>query len=627
MAGDAGFKEVAIVAPDGAEVPRQIDGLDLVTQRYGSRLVIAEWRDDRARAIETLARGMVLLHEDDDSGPPPGVELDDAAALGLAAFQHRASSEYAAALASRPLDGEPWDTDEAQSPDLPGGQMRSTSAAPRPAGVPLSERLTGSVAVGVIIVEGPSRDGLQFTHDERLKVHSKVQDALAWLGRQQQLRPVSWSYDLRDVTLEVAPNSSLPKDQWEALWRDPAMKAMGYGPGIDPGGVEDYVIALRSFVEADWAFCAFFTKYPAPHFAYADVGGPHLVMEYSNDGWGPDNIDRVFAHETCHIFGAPDEYSKSGCDCLGSWGFFGLPNGNCETCAAHGGTACLMRQNTLVMCPYTPWHIGVGAQQEINDIIFGSDPFVAAGVVYFQGPANQLMRVDVDGTNLRPVGGCYTSSAPYVYEGVVYFRGTDDALWAVNIDGSYQRQISDITIASSPFVAGGIVFWQAVDNTLWRVNIDATKQQQIGNEYISSPPFCYEGVVYFQGEKDELRRVVIDGSNQWQIANNYTSSSPFVVGGIVFFRGTDDKLWRINIDGTKQAQIGDNYTLSTPVVMPGGIVFFQATDNNLNRVVLDGTDKFQLAGAKTCSSPFYSDGRLFYLDEARRLCVVLVRAS
>ena len=42
-------------------------------------------------------------------------------------------------------------------------------------------------------------------------------------------------------------------------------------------------------------------------------------MQYAIDGWGPNNIDRVFAHETCHIFNAPDEYAASGCDCGGAW--------------------------------------------------------------------------------------------------------------------------------------------------------------------------------------------------------------------------------------------------------------------------------------------------------------------
>lgn len=61
-----------------------------------------------------------------------------------------------------------------------------------------------------------------------------------------------------------------------------------------------------------WAYCAFFVKgYPLWHFAYAS--SPRIVMDYANDGWGPDNIDRVFAHEIGHIFSCHDEYATANC--------------------------------------------------------------------------------------------------------------------------------------------------------------------------------------------------------------------------------------------------------------------------------------------------------------------------
>ena len=73
-------------------------------------------------------------------------------------------------------------------------------------------------------------------------------------------------------------------------------------------------------------------------------------MDYANDGWGPDNIDRVLAHETGHIFGCPDEYASSGCNCGGAWGRFGEANSNCENCAGAAGVGCLMRANESKMC-------------------------------------------------------------------------------------------------------------------------------------------------------------------------------------------------------------------------------------------------------------------------------------
>ena len=51
-------------------------------------------------------------------------------------------------------------------------------------------------------------------------------------------------------------------------------------------------------------------------------------MHYDNGNWGPDNINRVFAHETCHIFGAADEYGSCGC---GASGFLQVANNNYRT--------------------------------------------------------------------------------------------------------------------------------------------------------------------------------------------------------------------------------------------------------------------------------------------------------
>ena len=96
------------------------------------------------------------------------------------------------------------------------------------------------------------------------------------------------------------------------------MAAIGFS--ADWNGVGAYVEDIRSRFGTRWTYCGFFTKYPLSHFAYASIGGPRLVMDYNNDGWGPDNIDRVFAHETGHIFGCPDEYAASGCNCGGRLG-------------------------------------------------------------------------------------------------------------------------------------------------------------------------------------------------------------------------------------------------------------------------------------------------------------------
>jgi len=222
------------------------------------------------------------------------------------------------------------------------------------------------VAVAVIIVEGPT-NALKFSAAERTKVVAEVQNGLTWLGSQSSPAGISWTYDIRTVTLDVAAGgANQTLEQKETRWRDPAMRQLGYGPGL--AGVRTFVEDMRTRLGTDWGYCAFFTKYPVGHFAYASLGGPRLVMHYDNDGWGPDNIDRVFAHETGHIFNAPDEYAASGCDCGGSWGHFGVPNSNCATCAPGGGVPCIMKSNDWAMCPYTPYHLGFPQGQRYSGV-------------------------------------------------------------------------------------------------------------------------------------------------------------------------------------------------------------------------------------------------------------------
>lgn len=118
----------------------------------------------------------------------------------------------------------------------------------------------------------------------------------------------------------------LDKAEAEALWRDPALAKLGFGPGED--GYKDFMAQLRQDLGTEWGIVAFITKYPVGWSAYA--GTPRIVMAWSES----DSFDRVFAHETGHTFGAPDEYSASKCSCDSVKGrFLNAKNGNCKLCA------------------------------------------------------------------------------------------------------------------------------------------------------------------------------------------------------------------------------------------------------------------------------------------------------
>jgi hypothetical protein len=359
MAGDLDITEQAVLedaATPGArsarEEPGEQDGARVI-HRYGRLGIVA----GAEAAVGAGARSAI-----DDTG------LSELERLGLRALRLRESGDYREAKRNRPRAGEEWDmpdcTTVVPTPQVPESMARDARAAG-----PTSSYLEGTVAVGIVIVQGPTAD-LQFTDAELTKVVAEVQNGLGYFAVANPLAGITFSYDIQNVTLMIPANPAAP--DLEGHWRDPAMGALGFSADWD--GVNAYVESLRTEFGTRWTYCAYFTKYPLVHFGYASIGGPRLVMDYRNDGWGPDNIDRVFAHETGHIFNCPDEYASSGCDCGGSWGRFGIANGNCENCAANGGVSCLMKANDFTMCEFTPSHLGWSPQLVVRN--YG---FVAGG--------------------------------------------------------------------------------------------------------------------------------------------------------------------------------------------------------------------------------------------------------
>ncbi|XXF76506.1 RICIN domain-containing protein [Myxococcaceae bacterium GXIMD 01537] len=319
---------------------------------------------EKGRALHVYGdRVRILEQELIPKGVPGGEEptdvslegLSDTEALGVSAFMLRQSQSYARAKRQRPRQGETWDFRAGGCiVPTPGGVAADLAKA----AAPTSAYLEGTVAVGIIIVAGPTA-ATQFSAAERTKVVAEVQNGLSFYASTNPRAGLTFVYDIQFVTLSVPPDPSAP--DLEGLWRDPAMAALGFPATW--ASVGQYIEGLRTTFKTRWSYCAFFTKYPVFHFAYASIGGPRLVMQYDNDGWGPDNIDRVFAHETGHIFMCPDEYAASGCDCGGSWGRWGKPNSNCERCAPSGGFPCIMKVNSWEVCTVTPAHVGWVAQR------------------------------------------------------------------------------------------------------------------------------------------------------------------------------------------------------------------------------------------------------------------------
>jgi hypothetical protein len=361
MAGDIGILE-SIALPTARNLAEAAAAPIPVLHEYGPEIKITIGRSATEGRAARSPMNIAALSENER--------------LGLKALELRESAQYATDKQMRSYKDVAWANGpkplhlneqaivgrSQHGPGAGGGRHTGTrsagsSGARSISPAPLAKRLKGRVAVGVIMVSGPGP--LVLTSAQQVKIAAEVQNGLSWLGAQSPAKDVTWVHDSHHVTVTAPPPAAPPAgaDRWEHYerpWRDAALAKLGFPQG--PSGVDAYVSALKANKTADSAYCAFFVHYPLNHFAYCT--GPYLVMQYDNDGWGPDNLDRVFAHESGHVFGAPDEYRAAGCNCAGSHGFFRQPNLNCESCAPGGGIECIMKSNSWAMCSVTPYHLG-----------------------------------------------------------------------------------------------------------------------------------------------------------------------------------------------------------------------------------------------------------------------------
>jgi hypothetical protein len=222
-----------------------------------------------------------------------------------------------------------------------------------------SSRLVGKVAVAVIIVSGPDPN-LTFSDEEIDKINEQVVIGLQVLSTAELAANITFRYFNKTFKIAAKPHSGncTSIEYCESVWRDPALALLGVGSGL--AGVASFNKRLRKDYKTDWAFTAFFTKYPLSHFAYGGSG--RTCMQYSNDGYGPDQIGRVFAHETCHVFGAANEYQDpiDPCSCEES-GYYNVPNYNCDDCtiSPYPKVDCLMKKNDLSnICFWTRSQLG-----------------------------------------------------------------------------------------------------------------------------------------------------------------------------------------------------------------------------------------------------------------------------
>jgi hypothetical protein len=228
---------------------------------------------------------------------------------------------------------------------------------PDEANSPYRTTLTGKIAFAAIIVSGPGN--LAISESEKNKILSEVQVGLEfWVNAAPSSANLRFALYHGFATISTTDSNYCSSySACHDRFVNPALTAIGVSTG--QAGKDQAAQYIKDHSGSDGAYIGFFSKYKQSHFAYAYFGGGPLYMQYSNDGWGSDQIDRVFAHETGHVFNAPDEYTTGRCKCSTNYGkgTCSARNQNCVDCTGSQGD-CIMNSNQFTLCSYTKKHLG-----------------------------------------------------------------------------------------------------------------------------------------------------------------------------------------------------------------------------------------------------------------------------
>jgi Domain of unknown function (DUF5050) len=589
--------EIAIILPADGRIPH--DERLTVRQRHGQRVIIADVATPDEESLSAEMAGQVTFARQRSEVPDEQWNsLSDPERLALDGFWLRQSEEYRQAEANRPGQGAAWDHPDFTPPDPPEGTDLSGWPV---AG--LNDRLRGTAALGLIMVNGPG--DLAFKPDQAAKVMAKTQQGLNWLSRQHQLAPPVFVVDTSIISISTPADPTAP--DLEAVWRDPVMASLGYTGGY--AAVTKYAQALKSRHRTDSGYVSFFCHYPLHHYAYARASVPETVMEYKNGRWGPDNIDRIFAHETGHIFGAPDEYPNSNCNCSSRYGYYHVENLNCSLCGP--GVKCIMLNNDFTMCQWTPRHLGA-PQWNIPGTVTADTPVAVGNVVYYRELfSNALWRVNTDGTRREHLPGNFTLSAVTVDRGVIYYRGRNDRIYRVNTDGTGLGPVGANWTISWVTIADGVIYYRGRDNRIYRVNTDGSGFSTVGANWTTSGVTVADGVIYYRGCDNRIYRVNTDGSGFSTVGANWTITVPSVADGVIYYRGRNNQIYRVNTDGSGFGLLTNHVALSA-LAVADGVIYYRGVVDGLFRINIDGTGNGLLGPNQTLATPFISDKAVYF---------------
>ncbi|MEX2188419.1 MAG: hypothetical protein WD875_16545 [Pirellulales bacterium] len=262
----------------------------------------------------------------------------------------------------------------------------------------------------------------------------------------------------------------------DSFWISDVMGDLGYGGGSHFDNVREFDNDQRLAGDTHWATTLFVVndavdadkRFSNGQFAYGYIGGPYMVLTYSNYNWGIDRFNRVLSHELAHSFFALDEYADAGNRNNERSGYLNGVNGNAQLNAQGQSVSppqpnALMLNNTLDPSNFTDVQVGHRDTDgdSIPDILdtfplltggqFGSDPL--SGLFGFVG---STMVTTLPNLNTNQLG--FSSSGAEMtinWIAAAQYR-IDDGAWIdfAAADGAYDDHIEPLMFTIASLAAG-----------------------------------------------------------------------------------------------------------------------------------------------------------------------------
>jgi hypothetical protein len=343
----------------------------------------------------------------------------------------------------------------------------------------------GRARLNVIFLESDGSidiDQETWTASQLNDVHAEVAEATAfWEGLTASYHPnarlaINVNYVNGGTPLLTGYEPIRRASFQDSFWINDVMGDLGYGQASHFDKVRAFDDDQRLAADAHWSTTLFVVndavdadkRFSNGQFAYGYIGGPYMVLTYSNFNWGIDRFNRVLSHELAHSFFALDEYAGAGNRNNERSGYLGGINGNAELNAQGQSVTppqpnALMLNNTLDPSDFTDVQLGHRDTDgdSIPDILdtfplltggeLGSDP--AAGLFRFVG---STMVTTIPNLNTNQLG--FSSSGAEMtinWIAAAQYR-VDLGVWIdfPAADGAYDDHVEPLLLSLSGLAAG-----------------------------------------------------------------------------------------------------------------------------------------------------------------------------